>query len=881
MKILPLRLASKTHVPHANSRFCLALLILGVVLISVAAHAQLSQNSGINAADSYVVVDISLQSQGTATFGQLVASRTSGPLCGMTTKITHGHYHVEAGFDQNDQSVINITPTDTPDAGATNDEVVSLIQIRSSQIILYDGNGNVIPIAIPVAGLTAQYSFLPGISTTKSLSAFLTPFNIQSVVDSLGGNVSVTENGLQTLLSINSGNTPGAEDATNIVLAYTQTQSGWTLNQINTTGNSAKLGSVTSSVNYYLIASNISQTGDARRAAYTPSIPMVDPTTAVSPQLAKPDPYPSQENPINPPVGPGPGSQLTLVHGLFGTSKSWTNWMSGQLQQDLQLGTVIAPTLGWSNSLEDQTATLASTILTPSTDEGVVSFPAGNLSSIVIGHSQGGLIARRFGQLYPNLTNGVITVDTPNLGAFIAETGPYAAMIELQPLLCLFPDTVACGLGAFQIANAVNFIVDLTMPAFADLSPGSQFLNTLNSSPEYAPRISIESHANKRWVMYRLMGDWLSTPGDPLLGNDVYYFVQGVYYYEVARAAVDAIGLGFSFFNPISWGDIWYFIQDLVHRLEVIGTMDAEDFLWDVATGAVGDSSDGLVPGGSQQYPNATARYIIPNADTHTGNMKSDYVKSAIESALAQQFAVPGTSCSYTMIDRIPLNSPRTVPFYGGYVPVNYPTGNGPNCPSQMMSRVAFAENGTNQTGSPAPENLLVDFNVSPMSRTAIWTSEYTNLSYQIPQDGMPTHTSIGSIGISGQDRFLPIVQGNTTYYHPDTGIISVTVNGQLFSVNYGSGSTVAALEDNLVQQINQQYNPLVNSIAAGRVGNNLMIVGIPAPASRPMLAIPYPSPVSSTDYTFTATSVSSDTSAAGTTSFPITVSAPTLLGNP
>src|SRR5260370_34513912 len=91
--------------------------------------------------------------------------------------------------------------------------------------------------------------------------------------------------------------------------------------------------------------------------------------------------------------------------------------MSNWLNQDLRFGSEVIQTVPWSNHLVTQGTALFNEINS-----------AGGSNYILIGHSQGGLIARSAAQQFqaanPNQTiaEGVVTLDTPNQGADIAIT---------------------------------------------------------------------------------------------------------------------------------------------------------------------------------------------------------------------------------------------------------------------------------------------------------------------------------------------------------------------------------------------------------------------------------------------------------------------------
>jgi len=77
------------------------------------AWAQLSQNSGINASDTYAVFDLTMNGSATANLPQAIYNPSTGTTSGaVTLSLATRHYHAEVGYDANDQLVLNLYATD-------------------------------------------------------------------------------------------------------------------------------------------------------------------------------------------------------------------------------------------------------------------------------------------------------------------------------------------------------------------------------------------------------------------------------------------------------------------------------------------------------------------------------------------------------------------------------------------------------------------------------------------------------------------------------------------------------------------------------------------------------------------------------------------------
>src|SRR5436309_10656471 len=137
----------------------LALAIAAALSLPLPARAQLSQNSGINSADTWVTFDLTMKIQ-----------TTVGSLSLPTSTST---YHIELGYDPNGLVLANAWPTGSAAPGSLVG-AISVIRLSGGNLTLFDQNGVPIPDVSPGNNLTAYnpQSFLgtnPGASVVERL----------------------------------------------------------------------------------------------------------------------------------------------------------------------------------------------------------------------------------------------------------------------------------------------------------------------------------------------------------------------------------------------------------------------------------------------------------------------------------------------------------------------------------------------------------------------------------------------------------------------------------------------------------------------------------------------------------------------------------------
>ena len=172
--------------------------------------------------------------------------------------------------------------------------------------------------------------------------------------------------------------------------------------------------------------------------------------------------------------------------------------------------------------------------------------------------------------------------------------------------------------------------VDAAIPVSGDMQLHSYFIDAqLNATYESFQRAGIQSYANKRWMLMRLLGDNYNYPESRYGGRNWVRATQWVY--DGFRTC--EVG---SFF----FGD-WQVAKECGY---IANRMEDVDGLWDRLT-ADGDDSDGIVQGSSQIYPNTPGtfvprQYTIFGGDSHLGETSSDKTRDMISVSFTNMFNV-------------------------------------------------------------------------------------------------------------------------------------------------------------------------------------------------------------------------------------------------
>jgi len=690
------------------SRRLLQLFLSFACFLSTSALCQtLSANSGINSADTYVVVDLTVT--GSTTFNMAnpfynpATNTTSSTLAVTPVAQT---FHVESGYDTSGGLVINIWPTGTQVNGNTTDaQAIGFIRLGGGQLTVFDESGTPLPVQFPANIPTTWPLNLFGSNPGSSAISNLVLNNVQNYANALHADYVTHQNPTTDYVTITQ------PDGSTAAWTYVPSGSVWIAQQLVVTP--AVSGATTSrTIQFANMGWFDNATNDAARAAkgYTGTLPPNHVTTNPS-GITVTTPGSGSTTVTN--LG-GP-QNVAFMHGFMSSSSTWTR-MKNWLNQDFRFGEEVIPTFTWSDHLNTQGTDLVNEINS-----------VGGTNYILIGHSQGGLISRSAAQQYQTANNkqttvtGVVTLDSPNTGAPIAVTGGPTIFAGLEFFGAWLWDVTGCSTAndnfVCYMAALIFFggpvVADVwysTNPDMQDMIPGSTFLNGLNAYSESFKRAGIVSYTPMRWNLVRLVDNalFLGTLGCyPETGcgeRDLAAITNGVFD-EVLGLFIFCIFE--EIFDP---DDADYWASEAVYFLEILVGMEAVDAYWNLIVSGFG-SSDGLVPTSSQTYPSSSAvQYSINGADSHTGATTSTYVHATLDQVLGgSQFQVPTqASCTFSA-------SPTSFSISPAGGTSSFSLGTSAGCQWSAVSQVPWITltSGTSGTGAGT-----VDFSIAANPET-------------------------------------------------------------------------------------------------------------------------------------------------------------------
>ena len=317
-------------------------------------------------------------------------------------------YHVELGYDSNGQIIANVWPTGSAAPG-TDVGAVSVIRLSGGNLTVFDQNGAPIPYVSPGSNLTTYNPLsLLGTNPGRSVVQRLVVANIQQQATKMQAEYTTVNSTYVLTTNYTSG--PLTKEQWTYVASgsqYLATQAEYWISASNFSG--------TRTLQFANLHWNDNSADDTARtnAGYTVTNPPAA-STSTPPAM-------SQSTETGCPAASsnqGGTQNVAYQYGLFSSSCSWKR-MVPWLNDYFRFGTVLAPNHGFSSTLQP-IATQGGTLKSDITS-------AGGGGYIVIGQSQGGLVSRYAAQqfqaanLNQTTVKGVVTLDTPNLGAPLAN----------------------------------------------------------------------------------------------------------------------------------------------------------------------------------------------------------------------------------------------------------------------------------------------------------------------------------------------------------------------------------------------------------------------------------------------------------------------------
>lgn len=311
----------------------------------------------------------------------------------------------------------------------------------------------------------------------------------------------------------------------------------------------------------------------------------------------------------------GEGQTVVFQHGFHSSSETWARMHPWVTQSMYAIGTTLRPNLEWRLSLETQASDLVGKAET--LGSGI----------IFIGHSQGGLISRRAGQLSPPLAKAVITIGTPHTGVPVSVVAKGALGLMWGGLNAIIWNkgcghhTLVCEIAQNSPpAVALMHGLDNAVPVINDFNSRSKFLSVANGSTEHFRRFGITSSADGRWKWVRLIGDGRCYPEASCGGRELQR--------RMTRAYVNLRSCN-------HWGRILRWVDGARCRILQSALRNFDDG-YERLIDPKRQGSDGIVPNGSQNYPNtpstmgAPRNYFIRYGDSHVGEPRSDLVRNQL-----------------------------------------------------------------------------------------------------------------------------------------------------------------------------------------------------------------------------------------------------------
>jgi pimeloyl-ACP methyl ester carboxylesterase len=625
--------------------FRFMLVVVFGLLLPLRSYCQsgLSQNSGINASDTWVAFDLSLQTQAAVT-GSVAfynpQTKTTGT--NYTLASTPRTYHMELGYDANGLIVMNVFPTGaTANPISSDASSIGMIRFASGNITVFDQNGQPIPLILPSSTIAAFNPLsLLGSNPAPSLLTSLVVPNIQAQAQTAKAALSFSADDSQAFLT----GSVQTTTTSNSTWTYVKTGTTWTAQQA-VFQMSLPSKAVTRTLQFSNVSSFDNATNDAARIAKGDTTVPKPPTTTTPAVLTG-----TTTSSCPPATASLGGTQnIVFVHGFFSSGCTWHR-MVPWLNQDFRFGTELVPSLSSLSALASQGVAL----------EGDINAGGGS-GYVLLGHSQGGLISRYAAQQYQAANpsqatvKGVLTLDTPHMGAPLAALpeGFVSAVIEGDATLlfdafgCGSPeDDFICFVAALYFSSAGDVA---QIGALTDLVPGSPFLNALNSQTENFKRAAVIGNTPRRWIEMRV-ADELIPPfngcnpedscGERAIALDTEIF------YDIVTTAFIISEIDCLFFCDY---DACSLADDF---LELLLVMDVVDLDYNfISAPDFTNGEDGFVPSPSQNYPSPLAtQFSISGADSHSGAVKSDLSRNALEQALSQVFQVPTQgSCAFSV----------------------------------------------------------------------------------------------------------------------------------------------------------------------------------------------------------------------------------------
>lgn len=323
------------------------------------------------------------------------------------------------------------------------------------------------------------------------------------------------------------------------------------------------------------------------------------------------------------------GIDIIYAHGAFSDGGTWSR-IGSAVDASLPGGLRFTPYLQWQKAITDQARDL----------RGIMQ-SSGGKQFIIVGHSNGALVARRAGQLSAaagdGMVRGVVAIAGGHQGIPLALVARQSVSDLLDGQLRGIINAIGGSCWRMQfswvcdratqeindlVPRIVNYALDATVPMARDVAPHSAFLDSLNAAPDPFPHYSIEVSSRGAWKFVRMLGDFVCDPEQSCSGDHLQRLAERFYTVlrtcgssELAKAALPDLA---SKCRGVRW------------------QLSALNQLYEHLV-APGDDSDGLVPLKSQAYPSTDTAHrmqMLHARTSHVGETRNATVRDDVVKAL-------------------------------------------------------------------------------------------------------------------------------------------------------------------------------------------------------------------------------------------------------
>ena len=331
------------------------------------AQSGLSQNSGINSADTWVAATVNISGNGSVTLASPVYNPQAQTTSSTLPVSSSQTFNLEAGYDANGGMVINLYPISSQNPLTNAVSAIGSIRYAGGQMTIFDQAGNLIPLVMPNANtpVPSPLAFLGTNPGASVIGGLVIPKSLTLASPLLENpSISYSPDGTSALLQ---GAPPSGGSAS---WSYATVGSNWVAQSVTLTS-SLPNATTSRTTSFSNVAWNDNATNDAARAG-TASTIVTPPaaTTNPPPALTIPSPtaqYTPNINTINPSncitnvYSLGGAQNVVMQHGLNSSSCAWTR-MANWLNQDFLFGTEIIPSLSPNDPLASQGQAMVSQV---------------------------------------------------------------------------------------------------------------------------------------------------------------------------------------------------------------------------------------------------------------------------------------------------------------------------------------------------------------------------------------------------------------------------------------------------------------------------------------------------------------------------------------